>query len=96
MCYIILTVWSKEEVDMLFNGEINLFSVPPSILLSSFRNSRDALCTPNITGKIILIPNLDESQVYSVFIFIYFTSCLLIIILNKYIYYLWHNIKIVF
>ena len=58
-----LTVWSEEEVDMLFNGKLNLFAVPPSILLSSFRNSRDALCTPDITGKIVLIPNLNESQV---------------------------------
>lgn len=92
--YVILTVWSTEEIDMLFNGEINLFSVPPSILLSSFRNSRDALCTPDITGKIIIIPNLDESQVYYVYFYIPYILFCLYNVTNRYVIsYLCHNIK---
>ena len=33
------------------------------MLVSSFRNPRDLLCAPSITGKIVIIPTLDESQV---------------------------------
>ena len=47
----------------MFDGELDLFAVPGSMLVSSFRNPRDLLCAPSITGKIVIIPTLDESQV---------------------------------
>ena len=56
-------VWTKEEIDLIFDGELDLFAVPGSMLVSSFRNPRDLLCAPSITGKIVIIPTLDESQV---------------------------------
>ena len=62
-CFDFLVVWSKDDVDLILNGEINPFSVPSSVLVSSFRNPREVICTPEITGKIVIIPTLNESQV---------------------------------
>ena len=64
-CFAFLVVWSKGDVDLILNGEINPFSVPSSILVSLVYsgNPREVVCTPEITGKIVAIPTLTESQV---------------------------------
>ena len=64
-CFAFLVVWSKGDVDLILNGDINPFSVPSSILVSLVNsgNPREVVCTPEITGKIVTIPTLTESQV---------------------------------
>ena len=64
-CFAFLVVWSKDDVDLILNGEINPFSVPSSILVALVYsgNPREVVCTPEITGKIVAIPTLTESQV---------------------------------